>query len=235
MRLMNKNKKFKFLQVSTDEVFGSIEQGKFNEESPYNPNSPYAASKAGADHLISAYFKTFNFPGIITNCSNNYGPNQFPEKLVPLIIIKALQDKMIPIYGQGQQMRDWLHVDDHCSALLSILDKGKNGSRYLIGGDNCIKNIDMAISICKILDQMKPLQNKKYENLINFVQDRPGHDQRYAVNSNKIKSDLNWEPKINFNLGLKDTIKWYIDNDNWWKKILKENYSGNRIGLKLKS
>ena len=234
MDLMNKNKSFKFIQVSTDEVFGSIEQGKFNEQSPYKPNSPYAASKAGADHLISSYCKTFNFPGIITNCSNNYGPNQFPEKLVPLIIVKALQNQIIPIYGQGQQIRDWIHVEDHCSALLSILDKGKNGSQYLIGGDNCIKNIDMAISICKNLDEIKPLENKKYENLISFVQDRPGHDQRYAVDSDKIKSDLNWKPQINFNLGLKQTIKWYIDNDVWWKETFKENYSGNRIGLKPK-
>ena len=234
MTLFKENKKFKFIQISTDEVFGSITDGSFNELSPYNPNSPYAASKAGGDHLVSAYFKTFNFPSIITNCSNNYGENQFPEKLVPLLIIKAIQKKNLPIYGNGNQIRDWLHVNDHCNAIMDILNKGKPGSRYVIGGNNCMKNIDMALKICRIFDEIKPLNKMKYENLIIFVKDRPGHDLRYSIDTSKIKSELNWTPKVNFTEGLKNTIRWYINNRDWWEDVQKKSsYKGQRIGLIL--
>ena len=231
MDLFLKNSNFKFIQISTDEVFGSIEKGDFTENSKYDPNSPYAASKAGGDHIISSYCRTFNFPGIITNCSNNYGRNQFPEKLVPLLIIKAIENKDLPIYGNGKQIRDWLHVDDHCDALMTVLEKGVCGERYLIGGNNCIQNIEMAMSICKILDEVKPLENKRYNSLIKFVKDRPGHDQRYAIDASKIKNMLGWVPKVNFEDGLKETVNWYIDNKKW-KEIIQNNYSGERIGLR---
>ena len=234
MKLFRENSNFKFIQISTDEVFGSIESGDFNEQSVYSPNSPYAASKAGGDHLVSSYCKTFDFPGIITNCSNNYGGNQFPEKLVPLLIIQAMQKNYLPIYGKGKQMRDWLHVQDHCNALLLILEKGVSGSRYVIGGNNCIKNLDMAINICKILDEIKPLKLMKYENLIKFVEDRPGHDLRYSVDASKINNELGWVPKIDFIEGLKSTINWYIDNKKWWEDILQNGYTADRIGLKSK-
>lgn len=232
MKLFHKNKNFKFIQISTDEVFGSIKDGKFTESSKYEPNSPYAASKAGGDHLASSYYRTFGFPSIITNCSNNYGKNQFPEKLVPLLIIKALQKKKLPIYGNGQQMRDWIHVDDHCRAIMLILEDGKIGEQYLIGGDNCIQNIDMAIKICELLDEKIPLKKYSYKNLIEYVKDRPGHDYRYSINSKKIKEQLGWKPKIDFYDGLRDTINWYIDNEIIWKKIQEDNYSGERIGLR---
>ena len=234
MKLLQENKNFKFIQISTDEVFGSIEDGHFDERSMYSPNSPYAASKAGGDHLLSSYCKTFDFPGIITNCSNNYGSNQFPEKLVPLLITKALQKKQLPIYGNGKQIRDWLHVDDHCNALMYILEKGISGNQYVIGGDNCIKNIDMALNICSLLDEIKPLKNMKYKKLIKFVKDRPGHDQRYSVNASKIKNELGWSPRVEFLDGLRDTVNWYINNENWWKNILPYNYDGQRLGLKSK-
>lgn len=232
MNLFRRNKNFKFVQISTDEVFGSISEGSFSENSPYKPNSPYSASKAGGDHLVSSYCKTFNFPGIITNCTNNYGQNQFPEKLVPLLIIKAIQKKKLPIYGNGDQMRDWLHVNDHCNAIMDILNKGTPGARYVIGGNNCIRNIDMALTICRILDEIKPLNKMKYENLIIFVKDRPGHDLRYSVDASKMKFELNWTPKVNFVEGLKDTIQWYINNRDWWEDIQKKSsYKGQRIGL----
>lgn len=232
MILFRENKKFKFIQISTDEVFGSITEGSFNELSPYSPNSPYAATKASGDHLVSAYFKTFNFPGIITNCTNNYGKNQFPEKLIPLLIIKALQKKNLPIYGNGNQMRDWLHVNDHCNAIMEVLNKGKPGSRYMIGGNNCMRNLDIALKICQIFDNIKPLNKMKYEDLIIFVKDRPGHDLRYSVDASKIKIELNWTPKVNFTEGLIDTIHWYINNKGWWEDIQKNSsYKGQRIGL----
>ena len=232
MDLFLNNRDFKFIQISTDEVFGSIAKGNFTEDSKYDPNSPYAASKAGGDHIVSSYCRTFNFPGIITNCSNNYGGNQFPEKLVPLLIIKAIQNKSLPIYGNGKQMRDWLHVDDHCKALMILLEKGIGGERYLIGGNNCIQNIEMAKNICKILDEVKPLDNKKYGSLIKFVEDRPGHDQRYSIDSSKIQNILGWSPKITFQDGLKETVNWYVNNKKIWEKIIRNNYSGERIGLR---
>jgi dTDP-glucose 4,6-dehydratase len=226
-----KNKNFKFIQISTDEVFGSILTGSFTEKSKYQPNSPYAASKAAGDHLVYSFYKTYGYPGIITNCSNNYGENQFPEKLVPLLIIKALQGLRLPIYGNGAQMRDWIHVQDHCDAIMLILYRGKIGEQYLIGADNCIKNIDMANKICNILNEIKPPKSYKYNDLIHYVKDRPGHDFRYSINSSKIKKQLGWIPKINFNNGLKQTINWYVNNKKIWEKILKNKYSGERIGL----
>ena len=231
MKLSLKNKDFKFIQISTDEVFGSIAEGSFTENSKYKPNSPYAASKAAGDHLVYSYFKTYGYPGIITNCSNNYGASQFPEKFVPLLIIKALQGSSLPIYGNGAQMRDWIHVKDHCDAIMLIFENGKIGEQYLIGADNCIRNIDMANKICNILNDFKPLKFKKYNDLIHYVKDRPGHDFRYSINSNKIKKQLGWTPKIEFENGLKQTINWYINNQTIWKKILKNKYSGKRLGL----
>jgi len=230
--LYKKNQNFKFIQISTDEVFGSIKSGGFNENSKYKPNSPYAASKAGGDHLVLSYYNTYGLPVIITNCSNNYGNNQFPEKFVPLLIIKALQNLHLPIYGDGNQMRDWINVKDHCDAIMLVLDQGNIGEQYLIGADNCIRNIDMAEKICNLLDDLLPIKNKSYKDLIKFVSDRPGHDFRYSINSNKIKNELGWRPKIDFDEGLKETIKWYLDNKKIWKKILNEKYSGERLGLK---
>ena len=229
--LHKKKQSFKFIQISTDEVFGSTESGSFNENSKYKPNSPYAASKAGGDQIVLSYYQTYGLPVIITNCSNNYGNYQFPEKFVPLLIIKALQNLNLPIYGDGNQMRDWIHVRDHCDAIMLILNEGNIGEQYLIGADNCIRNIDMAKKICNFLDELLPLKNKSYKNLIKFVTDRPGHDFRYSIDSNKIKNELGWHPKIDFDKGLKETIKWYLNNKKIWEKILKEKYSGERLGL----
>lgn len=229
--LHRKNKNFKFIQISTDEVFGSIKSGSFNENSKYKPNSPYAASKAGGDHIVLSYYKTYGLPVVISNCSNNYGNNQFPEKFIPLLIIKALQNLNLPIYGDGNQMRDWINVKDHCDAIMLVLDQGNIGEQYLIGADNCIRNIDMAKKICSSLDELLPLKNKSYKNLIKFVTDRPGHDFRYSIDSKKIKNELGWRPKIDFDEGLKETIEWYLKNKKIWKKILKEKYSGKRLGL----
>ena len=229
--LHKKNQSFKFIQISTDEVFGSIESGSFCENSKYKPNSPYAASKASGDHLVFSYYKTYGLPVIITNCSNNYGNNQFPEKFVPLLIMKALQNLYLPIYGDGNQMRDWINVKDHCDAIMLILDQGNIGEQYLIGADNCIRNIDMAEKICNSLDDLLPLKNNSYKNLIKFVSDRPGHDFRYSISSNKIKNELGWRPKIDLDKGLKETITWYLNNKKIWERILKEKYSGQRLGL----
>ena len=215
------NNSFKFLHVSTDEVYGSLGKvGYFNEDTPYNPSSPYSASKASSDHLVAAWTKTYNLPSIITNCSNNYGPYQFPEKLVPLIISNCVDEKSLPIYGDGQNIRDWLYVKDHCSALYQILKKGKIGEKYNIGGNNEITNIEIAKTICSIMDKIKPLsKEKKYSQLITFVKDRPGHDFRYAVDSSKLKNDLGWEPHENFKSGIKKTVNWYIENEDWWREL----------------
>ena len=215
------NKSFKFLHVSTDEVFGSLGKvGYFSEDTPYNPSSPYSASKASSDHLVAAWTKTYNFPSIITNCSNNYGPYQFPEKLVPLIISNCIDGKSLPIYGDGQNVRDWLYVKDHCKALYQILKKGKIGDRYNIGGNNDITNIEIVKTICSKMDKIKPLPaKKKYSQLISYVKDRAGHDFRYAIDSSKLKNDLGWEPLENFKSGIDKTINWYIDNEDWWRKL----------------
>ena len=232
--LVNEDKrKFKFLHVSTDEVYGSLgRHGLFNEKTRYKPNSPYSASKASSDHLVRAWNHTYNFPTIITNCSNNYGPYQFPEKLIPLMIANCFDNKPLPVYGKGDNVRDWLYVDDHCKALDLIIKVGKIGNSYNIGGNCEIKNIDIVNSICSIFDEIKPLINsKKYSSLITFVKDRPGHDFRYAIDSSKIQSDLNWRPKESFSSGLYKTIKWFIKNENWWREIQRLHYNQERLGL----
>ena len=233
---INKNKNnFKFIHVSTDEVYGDLgSNGYFDEESPYRPNSPYSASKAASDHLSRSWGKTFNLPVIITNCSNNYGANQFPEKLIPLIIINCIDWKQLPVYGNGENIRDWLYVEDHCIALETIFSKGKVGETYNIGGSNEIKNIDIVKIICDIMDELKPSKNGSYRNLITFVDDRPGHDKRYAVDSSKLQNTLKWEPKESFQSGIKKTIEWYLNNEKWWRKIQRNNYNQQRLGLKNK-
>ena len=226
-----KKKEFKFVQVSTDEVYGSVEKGSSTESSNIIPNSPYSASKSSADHLIFSFYKTYNFPVVIVRSSNNYGPYQFPEKLIPLIILNALENKNLPIYGNGKHIRNWIHVEDNVEALKKILIKGKIGNIYNVGGDKEINNIVLVKKICKILDKIKPRENKeKYESLIRFVIDRPGHDKRYSLNSNKIKKKFKWKPKIDIDTGLKLTINWYLNNKNWWEPIIKYKYKGERLG-----
>ncbi len=213
----NKIDNFMFVHVSTDEVYGSLGKDKyFNENSPYNPNSPYSASKASSDHLVRAWNKTYGLPIIITNCSNNYGPYQNPEKLIPMIISKCLNQNPIPIYGDGSNVRDWIYVNDHCKALDLVLNHGKIGQNYAIGGNCEVTNLEMAEKICTILNDLKPSKSiNDYNKLISFVDDRPGHDFRYAINSKKINKYLNWYPKENFDSGIKKTIEWYILNENW--------------------
>jgi dTDP-glucose 4,6-dehydratase len=220
----DEQKIFRFLHISTDEVYGSLEKNDpaFTEESNYEPNSPYSASKASSDHLVRAWFHTYGLPTIITNCSNNYGPYQFPEKLIPLIITNALAGKNLPIYGDGQNIRDWLFVDDHCTAIMTVLEKGKLGECYNIGGNNEKTNLEVVNIICSLLDQLTPpqLKNglKSYSELINFVKDRQGHDRRYAINSGKIQRELNWYPNESFETGITKTVKWYLDNMGWLDK-----------------
>tara|TARA_Y100000590_G_scaffold186796_1_gene212813 strand:- start:180 stop:1187 length:1008 start_codon:yes stop_codon:yes gene_type:complete len=213
------NNFFKFLHISTDEVFGSLKStGFFSEKSPYNPSSPYSASKASSDHLVRAWHKTYDFPALITNCSNNYGPYQYPEKLIPLIINNCIDEKPLPIYGKGTNIRDWLFVEDHCDAIHSVLLDGRIGETYNIGGNNELQNIEIVKHICSIMDEVKPRENgDSYEKLISFVPDRPGHDFRYSINTSKIKKELGWEPKESFKSGIRKTIKWYLDNINWLK------------------
>ena len=212
---------FIFHHISTDEVYGSLgRKGSFTEESPYLPRSPYSASKASSDHLVNAWYSTYGLPILITNCSNNYGPLQHPEKFIPLIITNILRDKEIPIYGDGQNIRDWLHVNDHCDALLKILLKGKIGESYNIGSENELKNIDLVNLICDLMQEIKPC-TKNYKKLIKFVKDRPGHDERYAIDPHKTKKEIGWTPKILFNKGLKETIQWYINNKSWWMPLIR--------------
>ena len=228
----NINHDFKFIHVSTDEVYGDLgEGGFFKETSPYKPNSPYSASKAASDHLSKAWGHTYGLPVVITNCSNNYGPFQFPEKLIPLIIINCLEWKPLPIYGDGKNERDWLFVTDHCQSLEIIFRKGKIGETYNIGGNNVVKNIDIVKTICDVLDKLKPSGKGSYRELISYVKDRPGHDRRYAIDSQKIYEELNWKPKKSFSTGIKNTIKWYINNESWWRDIQKSNYSQKRLGV----
>ena len=226
---------FKFIHVSTDEVYGDLGiDGYFDEESPYKPNSPYSASKAASDHLSRSWGKTFNLPVIITNCSNNYGANQFPEKLIPLTIINCIDWQQLPVYGNGENIRDWLFVEDHCIALEIIFSKGEVGETYNIGGSNEIKNIDIVKIICDIMDELKPSKNGSYRNLITFVDDRSGHDKRYAVDSTKLQNILKWKPRESFQSGIKKTIEWYLNNEDWWRKIQKNNYNQQRLGLNNK-
>jgi len=226
-------KHFRFHNVSTDEVFGSLgEQGMFTEETPYDPSSPYSASKAGSDHLVRAWQRTFGLPITISNCSNNYGPYQFPEKLIPLMILNCLAHKPLPIYGKGLNVRDWLFVTDHCEAINIIIRKGKIGETYNIGGHNEMKNIDIVTTICKILDEMEPSNKlKSYTDLITFVQDRPGHDLRYAIDAAKIEKDLGWNPAETFATGIRKTVAWYLENKQWWQNIQNNKYHQERLGI----
>ena len=230
---LTNNKDFRFLHVSTDEVYGSLEDnGKFIETTPYDPSSPYSASKAGSDHLVRAWHRTFDLPILITNCSNNYGPHQFPEKLIPLMIINCLHGKPLPVYGKGENVRDWLFVRDHCEAILTVLRKGKVGETYNIGGNNEIKNIDVIQIICDVLDEILPRDNGLvYSELIHYVTDRPGHDFRYAIDATKIEKELGWSPIESFETGVRKTIQWYLDNRTWWKSIQDNTYRQERLGV----
>ena len=219
--------KFRFIHISTDEVFGSLSEKDepFSEENRFKPNSPYSASKASSDHLVRAWNKTYGLPIITTNCSNNYGPYQFPEKFVPLMILNAIDNKKLPIYGDGNYIRDWIYVKDHCNAIFKILKSGVVGESYNIGGENEKKNIDIVNQICEILDDLRPKNDhKSYKNLISFVDDRPGHDRRYAINNNKISKELKWKPKETFDSGLKKTISWYLNNSTWIKDVQNRGY-----------
>lgn len=218
----NGKKQFRFLHVSTDEVYGTLNANDpaFSETTPYAPNSPYAASKAASDHLVRAYHHTYGLPTLTTNCSNNYGPYQFPEKLIPLIILNALQSKPLPIYGDGMNVRDWLFVIDHCTAISEVLTKGQCGETYNIGGNNEKTNLEVVNTLCTILDELQPQKNgKSYSTLITYVNDRPGHDRRYAIDARKIARELNWQPKENFTSGIRKTVQWYLDNMEWVKDI----------------
>jgi dTDP-glucose 4,6-dehydratase len=223
----SKKAAFRFHHVSTDEVYGSlsITAPAFTETHPYEPNSPYSASKAASDHLVRAWFHTYSFPVVTTNCSNNYGPYHFPEKLIPLVILNALNSKPLPIYGDGQQVRDWLYVGDHCSAIREVLAKGKLGETYNIGGWNEKANIEVVKTICQILDELKPRADKKsYAEQITFVKDRPGHDRRYAIDASKINRELGWKPKETFDSGIKKTVQWYLDNPAWAEGVVSGSY-----------
>ncbi len=215
-----------FLHVSTDEVYGSLgEEGFFTEETPYAPNSPYSASKASSDHLVRAYHHTYGLPVVTTNCSNNYGPYQFPEKLIPLMILNALEGKPLPVYGDGKNVRDWLYVDDHCSAIDTVLRGGALGETYNIGGNNEWQNIDIVTLVCKLLDEMVPAStHRPHADLITFVKDRPGHDLRYAIDSARIQKELGWEPEYTFEKGIEKTIRWYLDNREWCEGVRSGNY-----------
>lgn len=217
----------RFLHVSTDEVYGSLEADDpaFTEKTPYSPNSPYSASKAGSDHLARAYFHTYGMPTIITNCSNNYGPYHFPEKLIPLMCINILLGKPLPVYGDGQNVRDWLYVGDHCQALETVLQKGKEGETYNIGGNNEVKNLDLVTLLCELMDELAPeLPVKPASQLITFVKDRAGHDRRYAIDASKIRTELGWTPQETVEQGLRKTIQWYLANPDWWQPLLSEDY-----------
>ncbi|MBU3553969.1 dTDP-glucose 4,6-dehydratase [Polynucleobacter sp. UB-Piko-W3] len=219
--------KFRFHHVSTDEVYGSLSASDpaFTETNPYEPNSPYSASKAASDHLVRAWFHTYDFPVVTTNCSNNYGPYHFPEKLIPLVILNALNGKPLPIYGDGQQIRDWLYVGDHCSAIREVLAKGKLGETYNIGGWNEKANIDVVKTICRILDELKPRSDgKPYAEQITFVKDRPGHDRRYAIDASKVERELGWRPAETFDTGIRKTVQWYLDNPVWIEGVVSGSY-----------
>ena len=225
--------RFRFQHISTDEVFGSLgATGKFTETTPYAPNSPYSASKAASDHLVRAWHHTYGLPTLATNCSNNYGPYHFPEKLVPLIIIRALRGERLPVYGKGDNIRDWLHVEDHAEALTLVLQKGRPGETYNIGGDSERRNIEVVRTICRLLDEMQPdSPHRPHERLIEFVTDRPGHDARYAIDATKIKTELGWQPRHDFEEGLRATVHWFLDNKGWWERVMSGAYRGERLGL----
>ena len=224
---------FRFHHISTDEVFGSLgPEGAFREDSPYQPNSPYSASKAGSDHLVRAWHHTYGLPTLLTNCSNNYGPYHFPEKLIPLVILNALEGKPLPVYGKGENVRDWLYVDDHARALLTVIERGKPGESYNIGGRNERRNIDVVRRICALLDEMTPDPAiGPREALISFVTDRPGHDGRYAIDASRMEGELGWKAEENFESGLRKTVRWYLDNRHWWERVRNGGYRGERLGL----
>jgi len=222
---------FRFLHVSTDEVYGSLgDTGLFTEITPYSPNSPYSASKASSDHLVRAYHHTYGLPVLTTNCSNNYGPYQFPEKLIPLIITKALNFETLPVYGDGKNIRDWLYVEDHCSAIETVIVKGKIGEVYNIGGNEEKQNIQVVHALCDILDELRPVLGKNRRDLISYVKDRPGHDQRYAIDASKLQSQLGWQPTESFESGIRKTVNWYLDNKVWSDRVLDGSYTGQRLG-----
>ena len=226
---------FRFHHVSTDEVFGDLDDENcfFNELTSYNPSSPYSASKASSDHLVRSWYRTYGLPIVITNCSNNYGPYQFPEKLIPHMILSAISGKALPVYGDGLQSRDWLHVEDHARAIVKVAFEAKDGETYNIGGNNEVKNIDVIKALCDLLEELvpnKPEGVDLYENLITFVKDRPGHDKRYAIDASKIQKDLGWYPEETFETGLRKTVEWYLSNQTWWKSVLDGNYRLDRIG-----
>ena len=229
---------FRFHHISTDEVFGDLGHGDgyFTETTPYAPSSPYSASKASADHLVRAWHRTYGLPILITNCSNNYGPYHFPEKLIPLIILNALEGKPLPVYGEGAQIRDWLYVEDHAHALYAVVTQGQPGETYLIGGHQEVRNLDVVRAICHLLEELapqKPPGVARYADLITFVPDRPGHDQRYAIDASKIQRELGWQPQETFASGLRKTVAWYLAHRNWCDRVLANTYSRQRLGLNL--
>ncbi len=222
---------FRFLHVSTDEVYGSLgADGLFTEETRYDPSSPYSASKAGADHLATAWHRSYGLPVVISNCSNNYGPYHFPEKLIPLTILNALEGKPLPVYGDGRQVRDWLYVGDHARALVAIADRGRPGQKYNVGGRNERSNLEVVTAICEILDRLVPAARPRAD-LITHVADRPGHDRRYAIDASKVEAELGWRAEETFDSGLEKTVRWYLDNEWWWGPLRRSTYAGERLGL----
>jgi dTDP-glucose 4,6-dehydratase len=222
---------FRFHHISTDEVYGSLgADGLFTEVTPYDPSSPYSASKAAADHLVSAWARTYGFPGLISNCSNNYGPYHFPEKLIPLIILNAMHGRPLPVYGRGENIRDWLYVEDHARALDIIVSRGRIGEKYNVGGRNERRNIDVVRGICRLLDRLRPAA-RPHEELIEFVKDRPGHDQRYAIDASKLERELGWQAEETFETGIDKTVRWFLDNEWWWRPLRDKVYTGERLGL----
>ncbi len=223
---------FRFHHISTDEVFGTLgETGRFTEDTPYAPNSPYSASKAGSDHLVRAWHETYGLPTVMTNCSNNYGPYHFPEKLIPVVILNALHGRPIPVYGQGLNVRDWLFVEDHAEALLTVVEKGQVGRSYNVGGNAEARNIDIVRTICAILDRRRP-DAAPHDRLITFVEDRPGHDLRYAIDASRIRDELGWQPTVTLEEGLERTVDWYLANEDWWRPLLDRQGVGQRLGTK---
>jgi dTDP-glucose 4,6-dehydratase len=221
---------FRFHHISTDEVFGSLgAQGQFTEETPYDPRSPYSASKASSDHLVRAWHETYGLPVVLTNCSNNYGPYHFPEKLIPVVILNALAGRPIPIYGDGSNVRDWLYVEDHADALLLVLERGALGRSYNIGGENERTNLELVQTICDILDRLEP-RDTPYRDLITFVRDRPGHDARYAIDPTRLRDELGWRPSVTVEEGLEKTVRWYLDHRDWWEALLNREGVGKRLG-----
>ena len=223
---------FRFHHISTDEVFGTLgKEGMFTENTPYAPNSPYSASKAASDHLVRSWGETYGLPIVLSNCSNNYGPYHFPEKLIPVVILNALAGKNIPIYGKGENVRDWLFVEDHADALLTVLQRGEKGRSYNIGGENEASNLELVKMICGILDELRP-SARSYADLITFVADRPGHDMRYAIDPTRIRDELGWRPSVTLEEGLRKTVVWYLENESWWKPLQERSGVGERLGLK---